>query len=68
MTHTTELKVMSFQQPLRHAALRRNLGTAAIIAIAFSGGPFGMTWLATSSASTFLVLMLWRFRQQKMLP
>jgi hypothetical protein len=68
MTHTTELKVMSCQQPLRNAALRRNLGTAAIIAIAFSGGPFGLTWLATSSASIFLALLLWRFRQQKLLP
>ena len=68
MTHTTELKALSLQQPLRHAALRRNLGTAAIVAVAFSGAPFGLTWLATSSASAFLVLMLWRLRQQQMLP
>ena len=68
MTHTSELKTKSLQQPLRYAALRRNLGTAFIVAVAFSGGPFGLTWLATSSATTFLVLMLWQLKQQQMLP
>jgi len=62
MTHTTELKSQSLQQPLRGAALRRNLGTAAIVAAAFSGGPFGVTWLATSSATAFLVLVLCRMK------
>jgi len=65
MNHTTELKASALQHPLRDAAVRRNLGTAAIIAIAFSGGPFGMTWLATSSASTFLMMMIWRAKQQQ---
>jgi len=64
MTHTTELKSQSLQQPLRRAALRRNLGTAAILAAAFSGGPFGVTWLATSSATAFLVLVLCRMKDQ----
>jgi len=62
MTHTTELKSQSLQQPLRRAALRRNLGTASILAAAFSGGPFGVTWLATSSATAFLVLVLCRMK------
>jgi hypothetical protein len=66
MTHTTERQASPVQQPLRNAALRRNLGTSAIIAIAFSGGPFGLTWLATSSATAFLCLMLWRMKQQQM--
>jgi hypothetical protein len=68
MAYTPELKSLSLQQPLRQAALRRNLKTAAIVAIALSGGPFGLTWLATSSATTFIVLMLWRMKQQQMLP
>jgi hypothetical protein len=68
MTHTTELKALSLQQPLRHAALRRNLRTAAIVAIAFSGGPFGFTWLATSSATAFFMLTLLRVKQQRMIP
>lgn len=60
---TIELNTMILQQPLRRAALRRNLGTAAIVAAAFSGGPFGLSWLAASSATAFLVLMLWRLKQ-----
>jgi hypothetical protein len=67
MTHTPELKSLSLQQPLRRAALRRNLGTTAILAVALSGGPFGLTWLATSSTTAFIVLMLWRLKQQQML-
>lgn len=68
MTRTAELKALSLQRPLRHAALRRNLGTTAIIAVAFSGGPFGLTWLATSAATAFLVLTLWRVKQQRLMP
>jgi hypothetical protein len=68
MTHITDLKSLPLQQPLRHAALRRNLGTAAIVALGFSGGPFGLTWLATSSATTFIVLMLWRVKPQQLIP
>jgi hypothetical protein len=68
MTHFTDLKVLHLQQPLRRAALRRNLGTAAIVAVAFSGGPFGLPWLATSSATAFLLLMLWRLKQEHMIP
>jgi len=68
MTNTTELKIESLQQPLKLAALRRNLGTAAIFGAALSGAPFGLAWLATSSATAFLVLMLWRFKQQQMIP
>jgi len=68
MTHFTELKSVSLQQPLRRAAMRRNLKTAAIVALAFSGGPFGLTWLATSSASAFMVLIFWRLKQQKTNP
>jgi hypothetical protein len=68
MTLTTDLNSLSLQQPLRRAALRRNLGTAAIVALAFSGGPFGLSWLATSSAIALLVLMLWRVKQQQLIP
>jgi hypothetical protein len=64
MTHFTELKALSLQQPLRRAALRRNLSTAAIVAVAFCGGPFGLPWLATSSATAFVALMVWRWKQQ----
>jgi hypothetical protein len=67
MNQTPELKASLLQQPLRNAALRRNLGTTVIIAVAFSGSPFGLIWLATSSATAFLVLMLWRVNQQKMI-
>jgi len=65
MPHTTERQASLVEHPLRNAALRRNLGTTAIIAVAFSGGLFGLTWLATSSATAFLVLMLWRVKQQQ---
>jgi hypothetical protein len=65
MAYTTELKSVSLQQPLRRAALRRNLGTTAFLAVALSGGPFGLTWLAASSATAFIVLMLWRVKQQQ---
>jgi hypothetical protein len=68
MIHSAEPTPISLQQPLRRASIRRNLGTASIVAVAFSGGPFGLTWLATSAATTFLVLMLWRMKQQLMLP
>jgi hypothetical protein len=68
MAYTTELTSVSLQQPLRRAALRRNLGTTAILVVAFSGGPFGLTWLAASSATAFIVLMLWRLKQKQMLP
>jgi hypothetical protein len=67
MTYPTELKTMQLRQSMRPAALRRNLGTAVIVAVAFSGGPFGLTWLATSSATTFVVLVLWRLKQQQMM-
>ena len=67
MTHTTELETSTLQQALKNPALRRNLGTTAIIAIAFSGGPFGLTWLAASSATTYLMLILWRLRQRQTL-
>jgi len=66
MTHFTELKALSLQQPFRRAFLRRNLGTAAIVAVAFSGGPFGLPWLATSSATAFVALMIWRWKQQQL--
>jgi hypothetical protein len=68
MTHFTELNTESLQKPLRRTALRRNLGTAAIVAVAFSGGPFGLTWLATSSATTFLLLIILRMTQQQRIP
>jgi hypothetical protein len=68
MMHNTKRQASQVQQPLRNAALRRNLGTTAILAVAFSGGPFGLTWLATSSATAFLVLMFWRMKQQQIIP
>jgi hypothetical protein len=68
MTNASEIKATALQEPLRRAALRRNLGTAAILGLAFSGGPFGLTWLATSSATAFLMLILWRVRQQQLIP
>ena len=42
---------------LRQAALRRNLGTAAVLTLALSGGPFGITWLAATSGATFIALL-----------
>ena len=67
MTNSSEIKATNLQEPLRRAALRRNLGTAAILCLAFSGGPFGLLWLATTSTTTFAVLMLWRLRQHQMI-
>jgi hypothetical protein len=68
MTNAPEIKATALQKPFRRAALRRNLGTAAILTLAFSGGPFGLLWLATTSTTTFIVLMLWRLRQHQMIP
>ena len=68
MTHYSEPNTMTLQQPLRRAALRRNLGTAAIVALAFSGGPFGLSWLAASSGTAFVVLMVLRLKQQQIIP
>ena len=65
MTHTTKHEDLVLERPSRQAALRRNLWTTVIIAIAFSGGPFGLTWLATTSATSFLVLTLLRVKQQQ---
>jgi hypothetical protein len=67
MIQLTDPETTPLQQPLKRAARLRNLCTSAIVAIAFSGGPFGMTWLAASSATTFAVLMLWRLKQQQMI-
>jgi hypothetical protein len=67
MIQLTDPETTPLQQPLKRAAQRRNLGTAAIVVIAFSGGPFGVTWLAASSATTFVVLMLWRMKQRIMI-
>lgn len=64
MNRIVERKASPLQQPLRQAAIRRNIGTTAILAAAFSGGPFGLTWLATSSTTTFLVLMCWTMKQR----
>ena len=68
MTNATGIKATALHEPLRRAALRRNLGTAAILGLAFSGGPFGLLWLATTSTTTFAALMLWRLRQHQMIP
>lgn len=67
MTHTAERKASQVQQPLKKGALRRNLGTINIISVAFSGGSFGLTWLAVSSVTTFLLLMAWQGQKQQIL-
>ena len=66
MIQLTDPETTPLQQRLRSAAQRRNLGTAAIVAVAFSGGPFGVTWLATSTAIAFVVLILWRIKRQQL--
>lgn len=48
---------------LRQSAMRRNLGTAAILTLALSGGPFGISWLAATSAATFIALITARLVQ-----
>jgi len=48
---------------LRQAALRRNLGTAAVLTLALSGGPFGISWLAATSGATFIALLTARLVQ-----
>jgi hypothetical protein len=68
MTNVSEIKATGLQVPLRRAALRRNLGAAAILGLAFSGGPFGLLWLATTSSTTFAVLMIWRLKQHQVIP
>jgi hypothetical protein len=65
MAYWPEIKAMPIDQPLKRAALRRNLGTSAIIAMAFCGAPFGLPWLATSSTITFVALLSWRLKQQQ---
>ncbi len=48
---------------LRQSAMRRNLGTAAVLSLALSGGPFGITWLAATSGATFMALLTARLVQ-----
>ena len=48
---------------LRQAAVRRNLGTAAVLTLALSGGPFGITWLAATSGATFIAVLTARLVQ-----
>jgi len=62
MTFTTGTQTMTLQQPLNRAALRRNLGTLALVAAAFSGGAFGLLWLAATSSVTITALWAWRLR------
>ncbi len=38
--------------------IRRTLGTSGVVALAFSGGPFGLSWLAATSSFAFLGLLL----------
>lgn len=66
MAYSPEIKAMPMGQPLKQAALRRNLGTSAIVAMAFCGVPFGLPWLATSSILTFAILLVWRLKQRQM--
>ena len=48
---------------LRQTAVRRNLGTAAVLTLALSGGPFGITWLAATSGATFIAVLTARLVQ-----
>jgi hypothetical protein len=63
MKSTNETKAMYFEQQWKRAAIRRNLKTAALLGLAFSGGAFGLTWLAATSATTFTFMMIWQIRQ-----
>ena len=51
------------RQSLRHAALKRNLRTAAVLGLAVSGGLLGTGWLAASAGTTFVALTTWRLIQ-----
>lgn len=54
---------MHFEQQWKRAAIRRNLKTAALLGLAFSGGAFGLTWLAATSVTTFTFMMIWQLKQ-----
>jgi len=64
MLQAAETSQVSIQQILRRIAPRRNTRTALIVLIAFIGGPFGLTWLAISSSTVFLALMLLLLKQR----
>jgi len=53
----------SVSQQLHRAALQRNLRTAAVLALAVSGGLISSAWLAATAGSTFLALGAWRYKQ-----
>jgi hypothetical protein len=65
MDYSPEIKAMPMDQSLKRAALRRNMGTSAIVAMAFCGAPFGLPWLAASSTIVFVILLAWRSKQQR---
>ena len=50
------VSVMNFSS-LKIHRVRRSLGTAGVLALAFSGGPFGLTWLAATTSAAFLALL-----------
>lgn len=58
-----EAMPQTIRQRLRKAALQRNLRTAAVLAIAISGGLISSAWLAATAGSTFLALGAWRYKQ-----
>jgi hypothetical protein len=66
MAYSPEIKAMPMDQSLKRAALRRNMGTSAIVAMAVCGAPFGLPWLAMTAASTFFLLLTWRKKQHQM--
>lgn len=53
----------TLKTPMRRAAVRRNLGTAAILGVAASGALISTTWLAVSAGGAFLVLLAVRMLQ-----
>lgn len=65
MTSASEIKSTALEEPLKRAALRRNLRTAAIVGFAFSGGLFSTAGLAASSSIAFVVLMVLRLNSSK---
>lgn len=53
------------RQSLRHAALQRNLRTAAVVGVAASGGLVSTAWLTGTIGLTFSLLLAWRLAQER---
>ena len=65
MNSSLEPDDYAYRRLSRSASVRRNLRTGAIVLAAFSGGFWGVTWLAVSSCAVVIPLMTYRILQNR---